>query len=74
MRGSKVALLAHMREHGSITSMEAFEKYGVTRLSACIFDLRKMGYDIETQRIETTTRFGETTQYGRYILKGEPRA
>lgn len=74
MRGSKVALLAHMREHESITSVEAFEKYGVTRLSACIFDLRKRGYDIETQMVETTTRFGEFTQYARYILKGEPRA
>jgi len=73
MRGSKVAILDHMRDYGSITSMEAFSVFGVTRLSARILELREMGYDIETMMLETTTRFGETARYGKYILKGEPK-
>ena len=72
MRGSKVAILEHLRTHKWLTSKEAFEKYGITRLSACIFDLREKGYDIETVMVETTTRFGETSRYARYVLRGEP--
>ncbi len=31
-----------------LTSLEAIEKFGCTRLSAKIFDLRKKGYAIES--------------------------
>lgn len=72
MRGSKVAILEHLRTYPWLTSKEAFNKYGITRLSACIFDLREKGYDIETIMVETTTRFGETSRYARYVLRGEP--
>ena len=72
MRGSKVAILEHMRQNPWITSKEAFEQYGITRLSARIKNLRDVGYDIETVMVETTTRFGESCRYARYILKGEP--
>ena len=71
MRGSKVALVNYMAENGSITSKEAFEKFGITRLAACIFDLRKMGYNIETIMLETMTRFGEPTKYAKYVYKGK---
>ena len=72
MRGSKVAILEHLRNFPYLTSKEAFEKYGVTRLAACIFDLREKGYDIDTVMVETTTRFGESCKYARYVLIGEP--
>ena len=72
MRGSKVAILEWMRKHPWITSKIAFEKFGITRLSARIKELRDKGYDIETVMVETTTRFGESCQYARYVLKGEP--
>lgn len=72
MRGSKVAILEHLKNFPYLTSKEAFEKYGVTRLAACIFDLREKGYHIETVMVETTTRFGESCRYARYVLKGEP--
>ena len=71
MRGSKVAILDYMREHSGITSNDAFREFGVTRLSARIFDLRKLGYDIQTVMMETTTRFGEHCRYGKYVLKEE---
>ena len=72
MRGSKVAILEHLKNFPYLTSKEAFEKYGVTRLAACIFDLREKGYDIDTVMVETTTRFGEPCSYARYVLKSEP--
>lgn len=71
MRGSKVAILEHLRKYPWLTSDEAFRKYGITRLAACIFDLREKGYDIETVMVETETRFGESCRYARYILHEE---
>lgn len=72
MRGSKTAILEHLKSYPWLTSKEAFEQYGITRLSARIKELRDKGYDIETVMVETTTRFGESCRYARYILKGEP--
>lgn len=72
MKGSKPRILAHMKMYGSITSIEAYKKYGVTRLAAAIFDLRKLGYEIDTLMIDSENRYGEAVRYGKYILKGEP--
>ena len=41
-------VLTHLQVHGSITPLEALEKYGSFRLGALIFNLRKEGHDIET--------------------------
>ena len=64
-------ILQHLKSKGSITSMEAFEQYGITRLSGRIFDLREMGYDIVTMRVEGINRYGEPTQFARYCFRGE---
>ena len=63
-------VLNHLKTKGSITSMEAFELYGATRLSAIIFDFRKMGYDIVTHDMQTTNRYGQNTNYAKYVLRG----
>lgn len=70
MRGSKARLLEHFERFGTITSLEAFEKYGMTRLSAVIFDLRALGYEIDTVMMESTNRYGEAVRYGKYVYKG----
>lgn len=59
-------ILKHMqtRKKG-ITSMTAFEKYKVTRLSSIIYNLKKQGHDIEV--ITEYTKDG--TRYARYVLK-----
>ena len=64
------AILAHLRKNKSITSKEAFELYGATRLSAIIFNLRK-NHDILTVMIDGTTRFGDSTKYAKYVYVGE---
>ena len=71
MKGSKMRLLNHFNKYGSITSMEAFEYYGITRLSARIKDLRDLGYNVVTLMIDGTNRYGESVRYAKYILKGE---
>ena len=64
-------ILEYMRNNRKIgvTNNSAKEMFGVTRLSGIIFDLRKRGYDIETQMETCKTRYGKTTDYARYILK-----
>ena len=66
----KEAVLKYMKEHGKISSMEAFSELGVTRLSAVIFDLRKE-HDVVTFNRYTVNRYGHGTQYADYYLKGE---
>jgi hypothetical protein len=68
MRGQRNAILNHLKSGKSITSKEAFELYGVTRLSAIIHDLRCMGYPIHAFTVEGTTRFGDSCRYAKYIL------
>lgn len=63
------AVLAHLKEHGSITSLQAINLYGATRLSAIIFDLRHKGYKITTEKLDVKTRFGHTSRPAKYILE-----
>lgn len=63
-------VLNHLKVHGSITSLDAFELFGNTRLSATIFNLRKK-YDIESVDEKGKNRYGDATHYVRYIYKGE---
>lgn len=53
-----------------LTSMEAFEEFGITRLAARIDELRKAGHDIHTEMMHTTNRLGGKCNYARYHLKG----
>jgi len=42
----KQMVLAHFKKRKSITSWEAIQSYGITRLAAVICDLRDAGYTI----------------------------
>ena len=61
-------VLEHLHTYGCITSLEAIELYGATRLSAIIFNLRKRGYNIITEDLPFIDRFGTKSHYGKYIL------
>lgn len=64
----KKMVLDHLKKHGSITSLEAIENYGATRLSAIIFNLRKQGYNIDTVDIKSVDRYGNSVVYGKYVM------
>lgn len=68
MRGQRQAVMNHLLMHGDITSMEAYDLYGCTRLAAVIFDFRKMGYVISTIEEHGKNRYGESTRYARYVI------
>ena len=71
MTGSKARLLSHFEKVGTITSMEAFKQYGITRLSARIKELRDKGYNIRTVMMEGRTRYDEPCRYAKYVYEGE---
>jgi len=62
------AVLAHLITHTGLTSMEAFKLYGVTRLSAIIFVLRRRGHRIINIDRECTNRFNGTSRFVEYRL------
>ena len=39
-------VLRHLRDFGSITPMTAMSDYGIMRLGARIYDLKRLGYPI----------------------------
>ena len=71
MRGQRGEVLKHLKSGKRITSREAFEKYGATRLSAIIFDLRKLGMNISTTSCVGKNRYGESCSYAKYKLEDE---
>jgi hypothetical protein len=53
-----------------ISSMQAFEMFGATRLSAIIYVLREE-YDIEGIPCEGVDRYGNNVRFFRYVFRGE---
>lgn len=51
-----------------ITSMEAFKKFGITRLSSVIYDLRNNDNNIVSVQESDYNRNGTLTHYVRYFL------
>lgn len=67
-------ILNYLRKHNrGITSKQAFEMFGATRLSAIIFSLRDKGFIIESKDERVKTRYGNHVIVSRYILVSEPK-
>lgn len=62
-------IVEYIDKFGSITSRDAFNDLGVTRLSARIVDLKNRGYSIEEVWESSKNRFGETVSYKRFSFK-----
>ena len=55
--------------HGSLTPLEALERFGCFRLGARIWELKKRGYPIKCEMVEVKTRDGGTATVARYSLE-----
>ena len=64
-------VLKYLQKNKSITSMQAIDMFGATRLSAIIFRLKDKGYNIITKKEEITDRYGNTCQFARYVYLGK---
>lgn len=56
-------IAAHLKRHRTITSVQAWSRYGVTRLADCIHKLRRRGVQVDTELVPH-----KTTRYARYRL------
>ena len=61
-------IIRHLRDCGSISSMEAMQEYGIMRLASRISDLKKTGIPIRREMIVGKNRYGESTSYARYFV------
>lgn len=71
LMSQRKAVLDWLSTGAGITSMDAFRAFGATRLSAIIFDLRKRGHDIRSERVEGVDRYGKKTRFVRYRMVTE---
>lgn len=62
-------LLAYLKKNKKgITSLDAINKLGETRLSATIYLLRQRGLQILDTYESSQNRYGENTRFKRYVL------
>jgi hypothetical protein len=61
-------IVKHMMKYGTITSIEAIEKYGCTRISHYIYLMRKNGYNVTSEVKKGTNRYGQKSHYSLYKL------
>ena len=64
-------ILRHMKDYGSISSLEAMNEYGIMRLASRINDLRAQGIAIVSEVKTGKNRYGEDTHFAVYKLKEE---
>lgn len=63
-------LLVYLFSNKTIEPLEAWKKLGIYRLAARVNDLRRRGYEISTERVATTNKWGEELRYARYRFDG----
>ena len=72
MSNQQARVLGYLRAKGSITSLQAIQNQGITRLSAVIFDMIENGHIFEKEnQVKVTNRFGEVNRVTRYHYKGQ---
>ena len=68
----KEKVIEFLRAHeGGMTQRQAFH-YGIYRLAAVIFDLKREGYVISTEDVKVKNVDGTYSIIGRYHLISEP--
>lgn len=65
----KETILYHLTHIGKITPMEAFERYGITRLGGIVYFLRKDGHNVQSRLVAKKTRYGATAHVSEYFME-----
>ena len=68
----KMLVYNYLMAGHTITSLEAIEKFGITRLSAVIYNIEKMTGRAPSRRmIPVTNRYGKTVRVAEYWIEQE---
>ena len=62
-------LIKYLQLHNTIDPLKAWHMLGIYRLSAVIHRLRKVGYNIVTERMKVQNQFGESCSVANYKLE-----
>lgn len=69
MSGSQGAdVLAHLRRGERLTQLDALRLYGVGRLAAVVFDLKRAGHDIRSEMVGVEKANGSAARVATYWL------
>ncbi len=66
-------ILKYMNDFGSITTLQAFNDLGCTRLASRITDLRHKGIGIKSEYVSGKNRYGDKVSYKKYSLVRDER-
>ena len=66
-------ILAWLVAGHTITPREADDMWGCTRLGARIYDLKRMGHPIISERVEGVNRMGDKCHWARYRIREQGR-
>lgn len=62
-------VLRHLKDVGSITSLDAMNEYGIMRLASRISDLKKRGHKITSKIVHGKNRYNEQIFYKEYFME-----
>lgn len=66
-------ILKYLSNHKAITTMDAFWRFGITRLASRISDLKDKGYMFTSKYIKVNCKDGTVTQVKAYSLVKEDK-
>ena len=66
-------LLWHLSSGNSVTQLDAFNQFGICRLSERIRELERLGWTIKHESVSVPTREGKNATVTRYSLLSEPK-
>ena len=69
MKTQVAEIIEHIRENGSITTLEAFA-LGITRLASRVYDMRAHGINVASEMVTVKNRKGEDCRVARYFVPG----
>ena len=64
-------ILEHMKRFGGITTKDAADRYGCTRLASREYDLKQMGHMVVDEWITVKDRYGRKCRVKRYKLNDQ---
>ena len=67
-KSQREAVQIHLINLRTITSLQAIQLYGCTRLASVIHRLRTEGMTIETKAVNFTNAFGNASSYAKYVI------
>ena len=62
-------VLRHLKRYAGLTTLTAYDRYGITRLADRVFKLRQKGFDIVSVPKTVTNRYGDECHIVEYRLK-----